>query len=389
MRRKLVNQKRDELRQLSRQELVNHIVDYPNQEFLNFVRGQDDERVKRTMPVGYIANNVKNNDYEMTDSQYYTLMHHFAKITVPEMKVVGITFYDNDPSQFKKDLVSQASNGNVKTYEMDYHLEPEPTNPYDKNAVKILVEDEVGEKHHIGYIARDFVAEHPITEPIVIEGTMVDYSNDHFSNISYRLAMDIEVLDAKQTKEQIGEFEQLSFADIINGLGLEPSDKDLNGIGDLGLDMAQPMEHIYQTEFELRFDVQDIDKANQVIDDIMYDTIRDDIIPQTFLEDVTDVAKINWSLQTPNSGIIEVITTRPFTETELDGLSEWISESITNARHSLDHEAYNGQTIEFTNDIFMFEYIASEEKGLTEEELGITEEDLQFAKESYHQTETY
>lgn len=90
MRKKLVNEKRDELKQMPREAFIDRILDYPDQNSLN----RDSGNRKRDFPVGKVAEGIRDKGYEMSDKQYYALIHDFAEITVPNMKVAG-------SSQFK------------------------------------------------------------------------------------------------------------------------------------------------------------------------------------------------------------------------------------------------------------------------------------------------
>lgn len=204
MRKKLINQKRDVMKTWSREALVDHIRAYPNQELLD----QDKNRVPRSHPIAMMAKNIQENNYVMSDAQYYTLLDGYTKVVVPEMKVVGVSFRNPDVSKFDMNLVGQRRNGEVKTYDVDYILDPEPDNEYDPNAVRVSIHDDQGIPQHVGYLSRDFVEEHPITEPMMVAGTLEDHSNGKFKNVSYNIALDTETLDAKRLN--VDKFEQLS-----------------------------------------------------------------------------------------------------------------------------------------------------------------------------------
>ena len=55
MRKKLVNEKRDELKSMPRTDFIDRICSYPNQALLN----QDEEGVGRDIPVGKIAQGIR------------------------------------------------------------------------------------------------------------------------------------------------------------------------------------------------------------------------------------------------------------------------------------------------------------------------------------------
>lgn len=238
MHKKQVNTKRDVLKRMQPKDLVDHICKYPNQDFLNF-----DENGKRDIPVGAIAQNVQSHNYEMSDAQYYTMIHHFAKITVPDVKVVGITFYKNDPSQFARNQISDNGKGH-QIYEVDFILTPEPTNQFDVNAVSVNVRgadiaDGVQEYHHIGYLPADFVAIHPIGEETEVHGIMKDVSNGKLKSVSYTLPLDLEVINTNNTKmlnADLEHAEQLALDVGDNDVTL--SEADLDGLmADISMEM--------------------------------------------------------------------------------------------------------------------------------------------------------
>lgn len=187
MRKKLVNQKREELKELPRKDFVEHVRSYPDQDQLNF----DEEGNKKNHQIGIMAEVVAQNGYKMTDNQYYSMIDGYAKTVVPEMKVVGVSFQDPDVENFKMDLVGERRDGVVSTYDVDYHLKPEPDNPYDKNAVGVWIENQDNELEQVGYLSKEFVEEHTIEE-LVVQGLMEDHSNGKFKNMSYQIALDVE-----------------------------------------------------------------------------------------------------------------------------------------------------------------------------------------------------
>lgn len=187
MRKKLVNQKRDELKEWSKKDVVEHIRSYPDQDRLNY----DDEGNKKNHQVGIMAEVIAQNNYKMTDNQYYSMVDGYAKTVVPEMKVVGVSFRKPHVENFKMNLVGERKDGVVSTYDVDYHLKPEPDNEYDPKAVGVWVENKNNELEQVGYLSKDFVNEHQIEEQVV-QGLMEDHSNGSFKNMSYQIALDTE-----------------------------------------------------------------------------------------------------------------------------------------------------------------------------------------------------
>lgn len=70
------------------------------------------------------------------------------KITNVDLKVVGVTFKNDDGSSRKDKIIEIATNGK-ENYQVT--IEREPSNQYDPNAIKVLVDG-----RQIGYIGKDF-----------------------------------------------------------------------------------------------------------------------------------------------------------------------------------------------------------------------------------------
>lgn len=192
-RKQMIQEKRDALKQIPKRELIDRICNYPDQQSLN----RDADGNWRDHPVGQMAHQIRDKqNYQMSEKQYYSLIHHYAALTIPELRVVGVTHRENDPFEFERTVAGHDKN--TTTYDMQYHLKPEPENPYDKNAVAVYVEKRDGSEHQIGYVGRKFLEVHPITEEQTVDGTMIDFSNGHLNNVSYRFPIDTEVLEARR-----------------------------------------------------------------------------------------------------------------------------------------------------------------------------------------------
>lgn len=316
MHKKLVNQKRDELKKLSQKDFIDRICAYPNQDLLNL----DDDGEQRRFPVGDMAKWIQKTDYQMSDKQYYTLVHHFAAITVPEEKVVGITFRPNNAGTFARKMIEQ--DGSKATYEVNYRLQPEPENPYDENACMVLAQQEDDEWHHLGYLPRVFVAEHRIWDTMDVDGYMTDHSNGKFKNVSYYVPMDVEEIDL-HPKNMIVRTQDT---------GLDLTDDDLEGLDN----SSTKVPYVYQTNFSLECSVIDYDAAKAYLDEeskdmtealhkhIQYDT-KCGVRHEDAVDDFS--AKINsivWVLDDEISGHITMETNTPLTAEEKAYLSEWI-----------------------------------------------------------------
>lgn len=196
-RKQMVLAKREELKQLPKRELIDRICNYPDQRSLNM----DAEGNWRKHPVGNMAHRIRDDQhYQMTDKQYYSLIHHYSMLTIPELRVVGVTHHTVDPMQLERGKVEL--DGTKFTYDMPFHLRPEPENPYDANAVAVYAATTSGDEKQLGYVARKFLEQHPITQEMNITGTMIDFSNGHFNNVSYRFPLDIEQLEADRPQKQ-------------------------------------------------------------------------------------------------------------------------------------------------------------------------------------------
>lgn len=230
----MVNQKMDELKELPRKDFVDRVRNYSDQDKLNF----DEDGNKKNHQVGIMAEVIEQNNYEMTDNQYYSMVNGFAKTLVPDMKVVGTSFRDLDPENYKKELVGERRNGVVSTYDVDYHLKPEPDNPYDENAVGVWIENEDNKLEQLGYLPKDFVSEYELADQ-VLQGQMVDHSNGKFKNVSYHIAIDTEGLHHPDINKLATGHEHTSIEDYAH----EPTDNiqltsdDLFGLEDDSLEL--------------------------------------------------------------------------------------------------------------------------------------------------------
>lgn len=296
--RDMLREKRSELKNLDRRELVDRIVNYSDQDRLNF----DVEGNRREYPTGKMARNIQQNGYQMSDNQYYTLVHHFAADTTPVIKTVGITFRQNNAATFEKTFVESPRKG-FSIYETSYHLEPEPTNPHDANAVKVLTYTEEG-MHHLGYLPADFVAAHPIRESMDVPGAILDYSNGKFKRCSYQMALDTEFLDHQNPMMSL-------------------TDADLMGIGDLGLDMPDlsdsgtyawdPSEYyIYELPFTVNGKITDTTNAAAYVARLDMKQDMSDEFTTRGLPDT--VADMQWSFQDEKHGLVTLKTIEPLTD---------------------------------------------------------------------------
>ncbi len=234
-----VDEKRKELLHMNDRDLVNRILAFPDRERLN----RDENGMRRRYPSGEMAVRVrqsmeKDPDYRISDKQKWAMSDSFARYSTNELKVAGITHAKADPNLLFKVPVNKEG---VKTvYEMQFHLVPEPENEYDKNAVAVYVDNinaddlklipelensenknkvpaDLNTMTRIGYVPGSYVAEHPITEPMTVKGTLTDHSNGHFKTISYVMNMDTEALDRELSGKRNSDKYTYRMPFILNG----------------------------------------------------------------------------------------------------------------------------------------------------------------------------
>lgn len=203
------NNKVAELKRLSHKELIDRVMNYPDQERLNY----DEEGVRRKFPLGYSAKTMAENGYKFpNDASYHGMVRGFASITTPDIKVVGVTFRKTDLEAVAK-TKEPIQKGAVSYYRANYRLVPEPDNPYDENAIKVEIENENGEHQHIGYIPREMAEKYELDGVMDVEGAIIDFSNGKMKNVSYRVPLDTEKVNIR-TKEKAYNLEGFDASDL-------------------------------------------------------------------------------------------------------------------------------------------------------------------------------
>ena len=76
-----------------------------------------------------------------------------SKIQNVDLKVVGVTFKNEDGSSRKDHILTLAERFKGRESEIKVDLVREPTNQYDINAIKVIAED-----HQIGYIGKEYAS---------------------------------------------------------------------------------------------------------------------------------------------------------------------------------------------------------------------------------------
>lgn len=117
-------------------------------------------------------------------SQY--LMKEETKLAKTE-KVVGTSFRTHrDIDEFFGDKIVVE---NVPTKKGVALLLPEPTNPYDPNAVMVVTKMVDGSQHHLGYLAKGSELQQTIKQPTVAELKIMAYSDAGDYNDSYTVTV--------------------------------------------------------------------------------------------------------------------------------------------------------------------------------------------------------
>lgn len=211
-----IKQKRKELLHMDDRAFIDRILAFPDREKLN----RDEEGNRRKYPSAEMAVRArrsieKDPEWKISDKQKYVMADSFARYSTDELKVAGIKFAKADPNTLVKDEVSKE--GVKAVYNMQFHLQPEPENEHDKNAVAVLVDNTEGGKTKIGYMPGAYVAQHPITQPMTVEGTLTDHSNGHFKTISYSMNMDTEAIDKELMANRNPDMYTYCMPFILNG----------------------------------------------------------------------------------------------------------------------------------------------------------------------------
>lgn len=118
---KMRNQRYKELKQMSSQEFVGHVLSFSNQDLLNY---NDD--TLQPFPVGVIANKMKICNQTLSDKQQHTLAYYYTKITIADPKIVENGLNCSDLSAFTINHVDNDTKGNL-IYDVEYRLTPQPT----------------------------------------------------------------------------------------------------------------------------------------------------------------------------------------------------------------------------------------------------------------------
>ena len=172
---------REQLNTMPDEKVRQTIFAFPDQDYLN----KDGRGTKRDFPVGKVAA-----VQDWTPNQRYRVINEYCKLRVPEVRAAGVTFRSPDTESF--DRGEPVIKGTRHTWDMTYHLIPEPENEHDPHAVKVCVPTKDGDLAHVGYVPAALVRRFPIKQEMQVNGIMTDTSNGKGKQLSYRFQMDVE-----------------------------------------------------------------------------------------------------------------------------------------------------------------------------------------------------
>lgn len=102
-----------------------------------------------------------------------------------DIKIVGISFTNVDPHDILTEHMTHYTT--MDTYDLTLTLQPEPTNPFDENAIKVLAYTHDHTSVHLGYLPKEVSAKLKLSSEKHCLGKMIDYSNGKMKNVSYSI----------------------------------------------------------------------------------------------------------------------------------------------------------------------------------------------------------
>lgn len=319
MAKNLLNQKRDALKDLPPREFIDRVLAYPNQQHLNFT----EFGLRRNHPLGEMAQKIQDNNYQMTEKQYYSMMHDFASLMVQNVTVQNLTFSDSNREMFVKE--PKAVLGEKVRYGVSFRVEPVEDALFD-SPTKVSVLSEDGDYQPVGYLPSDFTDAHPIREPLDFSGDMVVANG----NVYYQMLIDTEALDLS------AKMEQAQAHDKARDNGQIPGQMHLFDFLPEEQQTQEPEKpaspHTYETLFQLTDPVIDYEAARDYLkekdmaeylkDHIQYLSDRKGSQISDFHDAISD---IQWDLDMETAGRITLTANRELTGQELSVVSEWVS----------------------------------------------------------------
>lgn len=136
--------------------------------------------------------------YEFTPYTEYSLAYYKSKVLKAYLdkgannpiseKVVGISHRQQRPA-LDYDGPVQEHNG-LNIVKSQAILIPEPDNPYDSKAVKVIGKLKDGSAHHIGYVPKDTVLQSRITKPTIVTLEISDFISIGYPTDSYKITLE-------------------------------------------------------------------------------------------------------------------------------------------------------------------------------------------------------
>lgn len=326
MRNKLVVEKQAELGALSKQEFIDRMLSFPVSFYADHDRRYDRK----------LAEASRKRDYRISDRQHANLIDTFAELMIVDTKVKGITFHENDPAFFQKSILPSDSNTKTKkTYAMDFLLEPEPGNIHDRNAVKVSATYRDGTLSQIGFLPAAFVKENPITSPVWAKGTLTDYSNGTFNNVSYSIPLDLE---------RIHHIGQAAYTTPVY----------LNDVLIDTQEMPQKDGCVYEMPFALQGTANDTAKAEAYLKDInMGADLAEDMRACGCPAEIDEIA---YRFSGPSKGVVSVISKEPLTDGQLSVADAFLHHQHTDGYVASHLKQQSFMDIPLTSDTFTPEY---------------------------------
>lgn len=185
--------KRNELLCMDDRALISRILAFPDKQRLNY----DKSGKRRRFPSGEMAANAlrsmeKNPEWKMSDRQKFAMADSFARFSTDELRVSGILSFNTDLRTLIKNETGR--DGAKSMYSMKFHLVPEPENGQDKSTVAVYADNMDGGRTKIGYLPASYVKAYPVLSPMDVDGTLTDFSNGKFRNISYAMSMEVGII---------------------------------------------------------------------------------------------------------------------------------------------------------------------------------------------------
>lgn len=280
---KAVEKKREELQGRSNEYLVDSILAYDDQHYLDY----DQDGNLRPDAIASLAWDISLDNYDMTEEQRETLINVFAERSIQEVNLTGIG--DASP-------------------ETEFILSPAPT-AFDVRAVRVSRKDETGKLQYVGDLPFDLTVMHPIAEDITVTGACVNQGQDRYS---VNLQIDTEHLDQ----------EYADVRDIAKARGERLPQEGAS--------------FFYRAPFETQGDITAAYIINESLDDDSSDILRsclreasDRHVPDSVKDlhfngpDFSDnIATMTWCMKDKHSGFVEMGTLKELSGPQLELVTE-------------------------------------------------------------------